>query len=169
MTLRITPAGAVTAATGHTVDDATLAGVVQSLGAYAEAGYAGFAFALSYKQPNGTITSVDLTMTLTVEMPVWTKRDKAKAAEQREWDRFHRALRVHEDGHIAIFRREAATTYAKLLKATPGTINDILAAEQARIQDLSDKYDTKTQNGITQPGAQGTTVITVPASAPATP
>jgi predicted secreted Zn-dependent protease len=117
---------------------------------------------MSFAHANGNITRVDLTMALTIDMPVWSKVGKAKQAEQNEWNRFLRALRVHEDGHITICRAEAPTTYQRLMRATPNNINDVLDRERARIQSLNDAYDTRTDHGRTQQTPHGTTVITLP-------
>jgi predicted secreted Zn-dependent protease len=127
-----------------------------------EAAYAEFDLQMGFAHSNGAITAVDLTMTLTIDMPVWSKAGSARQVEQNEWNRFLRALRTHEDGHIAICRREAPVTYNKLLKATPRTINDVLDKERSRIKRLNDVYDHQTDHGRTQNTPDGNTVITVP-------
>jgi hypothetical protein len=101
-------------------------------------------------------------MRLSIGMPVWTKVAQRPAAERTDWARFLRALRVHEDGHIRIFRAEAPTSYQLLTQSTPDAINDVLAKETARIEALSDAYDHRTDHGQSQQTPHGTTVITVP-------
>jgi hypothetical protein len=162
MTLRILPAGAISPGVHHTFRDATLEDLVDGMDPDEEAGFAEFAFGLSFDHAGGRVTRVDLTMTLTIDMPVWSTVGRRPQAEQDEWARFLRALRVHEDGHIAIFRREAPKTYDKLLTTRPGTIEAVLERERLRIVALSDAYDVRTGHGTTQQTPHGTTVITVP-------
>jgi predicted secreted Zn-dependent protease len=162
MTLRILPAGAIAAGVHRTLTDATLEDLVDTAGADGELARAEFAFALDYDHANGRLTRIDLTVRLTIDMPEWPNSSRRPQAEQDEWDRFLRALRVHEDGHIAIFRREAATTYRTLQRSRPGTINDALAREEERINRLSVAYDHRTGHGRTQQTPHGTTEIQVP-------
>jgi hypothetical protein len=162
MTLRILPAGAISAGVHHTFTDATLADLVDAFDPSEEPALAEFAFSMSFAHAGGRLTNVDLTMRLTIDMPVWSKVGRRPQAEQDEWARFLRALRVHEDGHIAIYRREAPITYERLLESTPGAVEALLETERVRIVGLSDAYDTRTGHGTTQQTPHGTTVITVP-------
>ena len=162
MTLRISPPGEITPTTSNRFREATLADVAASVGARGEVGWARFDFDLDYRTANGLLTRVDLTVRLTIGMPVWAARQRRPQAEQDEWDRFHSALRNHEDGHIAIFRREAPTTYDRLQSATPATINDVLEEERQRILGLSDAYDHRTDHGRSQQTPHGTTEIQLP-------
>jgi predicted secreted Zn-dependent protease len=162
MTLSILPAGAIAPGVHHTFKQRTLADVSSSMSAMSEAAHADFDLQMSYGHANGRITTVDLTMNLSIDMPVWSGLGNARKAEQNEWNRFLRALRAHEDGHITICRREAATTYDRLLRASPRTINDVLDAERARIQRLNNVYDHQTNHGRAQNTPHGNTVITLP-------
>jgi predicted secreted Zn-dependent protease len=163
MPLRFSPSGTVPSSVGRTFTEATLAGVAGNVANHDEAGGAEFEFEMSFDQNrNGLITRVDLVMQLTVELPVWQNRDSRPPPEQREWDRFLRALRVHEDGHLTIFRREAPTAYRRLQRARPQTIHEVLDAETERIQRLSDAYDHQTDHGRRQRTPHGTTVIQAP-------
>jgi hypothetical protein len=161
--LRIVPAGSITAGTSHTFDGGSLRDVVNAMQGLDEVGHADFDLAMSFSTDGGErVTNVDLTMQLTMDMPVWTKAAGRPTGERNEWNRFMRALRHHEDGHITICRREAPTTYQRLTRATASTINDVLDRERARIQALNDAYDTRTGHGTTQNTPDGNTVITVP-------
>jgi predicted secreted Zn-dependent protease len=162
MTLSIQPGGAIAAGVHHTFNEAKLADVSASMATMDEAAYAEFDLQMGFAHSNGTITRVDLTMTLTIDMPVWSKAGSARKPEQDEWNRFLLALRAHEDGHIAICRREAPVAYDKLLKSAPSTINDVLERERARIKRLNDVYDHQTDHGRTQNTAHGNTVIVLP-------
>ena len=172
MTLSILPAGAIAAGVYHTFTDATLSDLVDNADPNEEPGEATFEFGLNFAQVDNRLTTVDLTMRLSIGMPEWPNAVHRPDPEKNEWNRFLRALRVHEDGHIAIFRRESSLTYRRLLAATPATINDVLGTEETRIRGLSDRYDVRTDHGRTQQTPHGNTVITVPAapaSPPATP
>lgn len=162
MTLRVLPAGAIAAGVHHTFDDNTLADVTTSMDQLEEAAAAEFHFNMSYDTAGARVTNVNLTMRVTIDMPVWTRVAQRPQAEQNEWNRFLRALRVHEDGHITIFRHEAPTTYERLVAATPSTINDVLEAERQRIVQLNEVYDNRTDHGRTQQTPHGTTVIVIP-------
>jgi predicted secreted Zn-dependent protease len=162
MSLQIHPTGAITPYVFMRINDRTLAGVASNVTAQDEVGKARFVFGLSYDFANGLLTHVDLTLRLTIGMPVWVHRNSRPKAEQDEWDRFHRALRHHEDGHIAIFRAEAPDAYDHVAHSTPDTIHDVLDQQRARIQALSDAYDARTHHGLTQQTPDGNTVITVP-------
>lgn len=161
MSLVISPTGAIDAGVFATFEHATLEDVVDAMG-NGEAGEASFDFGLNYAHANGSVTSVDLTVTLTILLPVWEPEEEPSRPESNEWNRFLRALRAHEDGHIDIFRREAAVTYRRLLASKPSKIVDKLESERRRIKRLSDAYDTRTGHGTTQQTAHGTTVITIP-------
>jgi predicted secreted Zn-dependent protease len=156
------PATTITPGVFHTFKDATLADLVANLDRNAEAGEARFKFGMKYTPVADRVTNLVLTVSLAIDMPRWPNVAKRPKKEQDEWNRFLKALRFHEDGHIAIFRSEAYTAWNKLQAATPATINQVLADEETRIQALSDAYDVKTDSGMKQTSPHGTTVITVP-------
>jgi len=160
--LVVRPRGTVSASTGHWFRQRTLAAVAQAMGALGEAAHASFGYDMSATPRGDSIASVDLTVRLSMEMPAWAHVRRRPQAEQREWNRFLRALRYHEDGHIAIYRREAETSYQRLLEATPETINDVLQAEIERVQRVNDEYDRTNHHGQRQSSPHGTTVIQVP-------
>jgi predicted secreted Zn-dependent protease len=162
MTLRILPPGAISAGVHHSFSEATLADIVARMGNMAEAALAEFEFNLSFDHANNRLTRVDLTMRLTLDMPEWPNASQRPQPEQDEWNRFLRALRVHEDGHIAIFRSQAPTAFQRVSRARPDTAEAVLERERLRIIGLSDAYDHRTDHGRTQRTPHGTTVITVP-------
>ena len=87
MTLSILPAGAIAAGVHHTFNDSTLADVTSTMGTMDEAAAAEFDLQMGYAHSNGQITKVDLTMTLTIDMPVWSKAGTYKQVEQDECNR----------------------------------------------------------------------------------
>src|SRR5262249_36930789 len=52
----------------------------------------------------GTITSANVTASITTTLPKWTGRAGASASEQKAWDSSMAGLMKHEDGHAAIDR-----------------------------------------------------------------
>jgi predicted secreted Zn-dependent protease len=167
MPLQFRPVGNVPATPTLRLRDATLRDLVRDRGGQ-ELGHATFSITWKGPPPNdaGRFTSLDVTFTLRIEMPVWTRYSSRPEAERHEWDRFYRALLVHERGHIAIFRREAQTTYRRLLAATAATIKNLANQETQRIHRASAAYDRKTDYGRRQKSTHGTTVIVVPPITP---
>jgi predicted secreted Zn-dependent protease len=162
MSVRILPTGTVPAGVHHTFNESSLEDVSLAMNGMDEAAYADFEFELSFSTAGNRVTRVDLIMWLTIDMPVWSRVDRSPQAEQDEWNRFMRALRAHEDGHIAICRREAPKTYRKLTRASAGRINNVLEAERVRIKALNDAYDHRTDHGRSQRTPHGTTEIQLP-------
>jgi hypothetical protein len=162
MSLQFRPKGHVQATPRLRLNDATLRDLAQN-NAGRELGRATFKPTYTHWPATGSFTRLELTFTLTIEMPVWTRYSGRPEAERREWDRFYRALLNHEQGHIVIFRREAETTYQRLLDdATADTIKKLLEQEVQRIVGVSDAYDNKTDHGRKQNSSHGTTIIVVP-------
>jgi predicted secreted Zn-dependent protease len=162
MSLRVLPIGTLPAGVHHTFNESSLADVSLAMDRMDEAAYAEFEFELSFSTAGNRVTRVNLIMWLTLDMPVWSRVDRSPQAEQDEWNRFMCALRAHEDGHIAICRREAPKTHRKLTRASAGRINSVLEEERLRIKALNDAYDHRTDHGRSQRTACGTTAIRVP-------
>ena len=162
MPLQFRPTGTVSPTPTRRLDDATLADLAQNM-AGQELGAATFETNLTWRSSSGgRLTQVDLTVTLGIEMPIWTRYSSRPEVERREWDRFYGVLLEHERGHIAIFRREAQAAYARLLTAAPATVQGLLERETQRIQGVSDQYDRQTDHGRRQNSGHGTTIISVP-------
>ena len=163
MPLHFRPAGTVAATPTLRLHDATLRDLVRNRGGQ-ELGHA--TFNIYWKGPppdaEGRPTRLDVIFALRIEMPVWTRYPRRPEAERREWDRFYLALLEHERGHIAIIRREAQTTYKRLLAATEATIKNVAEQERQRIRRAGAAYDHNTDKGRRQKSKHGTTVIVVP-------
>jgi predicted secreted Zn-dependent protease len=169
MTLRVLPAGAITAGVHHTFNETTLSAVSNSMSQMEEAAKTEFEFEMSFQTAGGRVSNVELAMSITVDMPVWSKVSSRPQAEQTEWNRFLLALRAHEDGHVDICRREAPTAFARVSAARPGNINDVLERERLRIIAVNEAYDRRTDHGRTQNTPHGNTTITIPAAPPPPP
>jgi predicted secreted Zn-dependent protease len=163
MVLTFEPRGDVPATPTLRLDEATLSDLVQNRSGQ-ELGHTRYSITWKGPPPDaaGRLTALDVTFTLRIEMPVWTSYPRRPEAEKREWDRFYRALLWHEQGHIAIIKREAQTTYARLLNATIDTINQVAEQERQRIHRANAAYDSQTDHGRRQTSPHGTTVIVVP-------
>src|SRR5262249_30212729 len=150
----------VTPMLGNVLHQDHLVDVAKAIAKLPEAAKAGWHFEYSYKSTGSTITDVDLTLTLYMKMPEWSKYSSASEKEQMEWDRFLRALRFHEDGHHDLCRREAKTVYDTLSEAkTLKALKSAYDSEIARVQGLSDAYDDSVDHGKTQTSLHGTTII----------
>jgi hypothetical protein len=161
MSFRILPAGEIVAGVSHTFHHETLDEVADAIVALGEAGKAEFGLHLDFDF-RGRQPQVDLTMVLTLAMPVWTQVSGRPREEREEWQRFLRALRVHEEGHFEIFRREGPVAYEEIRRAGERRIKSVRSAEERRIKRLSKAYDLRTDHGLTQMTPHGTTVIQVP-------
>jgi predicted secreted Zn-dependent protease len=163
MALTFEPRGNVPATPGLRLQDATLHDLVRNRSGQ-KLGHTTYSIRWRGPPPDaaGRFASLDVTFTLRIEMPVWTSYPRRPEAEKREWDRFYRALLWHEQGHIAIIKREAQTTYQRLLNATKDTINNVAEQETQRIDRAGVAYDRQTDHGRRQNSPHGTTVIVVP-------
>jgi len=163
MTLTVQPTGAVNAGTSHRLNEATLAEVARRVASIGVGlAHADWSFDWGWQQSAQGVFSVDLTMQLTMEMPVWSRKSSRPLAEQREWDRFLRALRQHEDGHHVICRREVQVMYRAMNGANQTNVQSVHNREGARIDRLNVEYDRSTDHGRRQTGPHGDTVINVP-------
>lgn len=107
----------------------------------------------------GQVTSVDVDVIITVDMPHWVERDHAPHAEQVEWDRFLHALRTHEEGHITKVHEYLQHIDAHMIHHDQAGADQVWRDNLDALQRASDEYDSHTRHGETQG-----TVITIPAS-----
>jgi len=96
------------------------------------------------------VTSVDIKVPITKEMPVWVDRGTASAADQKKWDTFEAALELHEQGHIKIARKGFQGVGESMLDMPASTGKQTFDNGVIRVQGESDDYDTKTNHGATQ-------------------
>jgi predicted secreted Zn-dependent protease len=111
-------------------------------------------------------TSVDVTVTITVDTPKWEGYDKATPEEQKKWDDSLTQLKDHEEGHVEIATAGGTPVGNAVLGATATgsgktpqqSIEDakknLLSAQtvnydkaRAEVQKQSDTYDQRTQHG----------------------
>jgi predicted secreted Zn-dependent protease len=156
---------APTVVTHYDLTAGTLAEVIGIFPAGDEAGRCSWEISYEHDGPNrfGLPQGLRVTAAIRIEMPRWVGRDQASEAERREWDRFYQALLSHERGHEQRTRNEVPRYEARLARTPVADLGTAHQEEIARIQRVSDAYDTATDHGRTPaPG----TVITVPREAP---
>lgn len=96
------------------------------------------------------VADVDVHLDIQVELPRWEADPSADSALTAEWERYLDALRVHEEGHVALIRGlaarlEPAVTAAGCDEARPAgmaILNEIRSANTA--------YDDITESGRLQ-------------------
>lgn len=108
-------------------------------------------------------------LTWTITLPEWKDSGNASAAQQAEWERFLKAVRVHEEGHVAVGDKAFADAKPaaslgpftasdcdakKAMDAAGAALEATIAAEFDRvakaINDAGEKYDKDTGHGATQ-------------------
>jgi predicted secreted Zn-dependent protease len=115
-----------------------------------------------------SIVRVTVTLTSTVTLPEWTPPPDVDSSLVAEWERYRRALAVHERGHRAL-------TYAgagRILRAIEGIGDQSCAFIGASVRAVADpllaslrsedaRYDLETRHGATQGAAWrlGTSVL----------
>jgi hypothetical protein len=102
---------------------------------------------------------------MVVTLPKWTKFAKARAADKKEWARFIKRTRIHEQGHVKRTRDYMSNKIpAKWKKARASASLSSRAAQaklerevarlgakiEAKLKQISDAYDKSTGHGATQ-------------------
>lgn len=106
-------------------------------------------------------TSVDVSLTGTIELPRWVPPHNASNVLVQKWNRYLAALRIHENGHYAhgASAAQEMETLAKSLhgfgdcRAMVSEFNDRAHAIIRKYNLLDAAYDRETDHGRTQ-GAQ---------------
>jgi predicted secreted Zn-dependent protease len=106
----------------------------------------------------GALSQAKLKLIMVVHLPNWEARAQAPQALRAAWDSFSAALRVHEEGHVAIATRHAAALRhqfeaMKPTAACPDLMDEatalVRATDAAMMKEQLD-YDAKTNHGGTQ-------------------
>lgn len=103
------------------------------------------------------VEDLSVRLRLEVTLPEWTDAPAASHDLRQRWNRYIRALRIHEDGHV----RRARQGGRMLMEALAGLeapdcerLNDLVRREaermMGRIRDLQRDYDRDTGHGRTQ-------------------
>lgn len=92
-----------------------------------------------------------------VELPEWTGFANASEAEKKEWARFIKATRDHEQGHVDRVKKQMEAlpeAQKKASAATKSALQQQLTKKTgevgSKLKQISDKYDADTGHGATQ-------------------
>lgn len=96
------------------------------------------------------VDSIAIVSKPTIAFPNWSLASKLKGQEKKNWDAMIKALRKHEDGHVAIFDADARAFKAAREKEggfPKKEIDKVMAEFFGDSQKNQDKYDTRTGHG----------------------
>jgi predicted secreted Zn-dependent protease len=102
-------------------------------------------------------TRVTVTLTSTVTLPVWTPPPDVDSALVRQWERYRRALAIHERGHRAITYAGAGRVVRAIRRVSDHSCRFVRDAVRllverllAEIRSEDERYDAETRHGATQ-------------------
>ena len=106
----------------------------------------------------GAIEGGVLNLDLVVTLPRWPEHDRANRELQQNWDQFIAAVKVHEEGHVAIAQKHAKSGKPAFeeLKPRPScsemadSIRALSEQLGKRALDEELQYDESTQHGVLQ-------------------
>jgi predicted secreted Zn-dependent protease len=105
-----------------------------------------------------TLGNVGVAIRISLTLPDWNGQDLASDEMKAAWDRFHAAVRKHEEGHRNIALK-AAGEVLKKLQSLSGYSNcfdlDGVANYEGKLilskyQKIQSEFDMQTENGLTQ-------------------
>jgi hypothetical protein len=110
-----------------------------------EAGLLEFDFNVSTTGDPATNATLKVKQMMT--LPKWVEREKQCPAVQKAWDDFASALRQHEDGHVAIDKKEFASAHTRFVRKNGTAVKTESDQLRADVLQAQDDYDTKTDHG----------------------
>jgi predicted secreted Zn-dependent protease len=96
------------------------------------------------------VVEATFSLMLERELPEWTNvKDVGKKCPcwKAEWDRFDKAIKIHEQQHVNIYKKLLAGLHAKCIGKTETEAGNIIDAVMADVEVKQAEFDTKTQNG----------------------
>ncbi len=110
-----------------------------------------FTFTARHRPQGDPIERIDVTVTLGIQLPRWTRYGAADDAHKQEWDRMLEALSRHEDEHLRIFT-ETAESFAATVPniSTPmdrAGVTRLMREFQDEAQRAMDSFDRRTDHG----------------------
>lgn len=98
---------------------------------------------------------------ISVELPQWQNFKTASDADKKEWARFIKSLRIHEQGHVDRVRKfmnkdmpaEWKSARAPTVKAVKRRLRQLGGLVKERLKQISKKYDSDTSHGTTKGAA----------------
>jgi predicted secreted Zn-dependent protease len=97
-----------------------------------------------------TLAKAVVTLTVDVHFPRWTHPKAASAAVAAAWNRYAKALAVHESGHANYARARYPFVLRAIRRATCRTADAAAQAQLALIRKHDVAYDASTNHGATQ-------------------
>lgn len=133
----------------YSVKGATLEEVSDAISGREEAGKVDWK--PSYKcaeGDDGKLSSCTVTVPITMELPKWSPPSGASAAVKKEWERFEKCLRAHEDGHVDLVKEAFEGLAEKMLEGSKADAAKTFKQACDDLQKASDKYDADTDHGM---------------------
>jgi predicted secreted Zn-dependent protease len=133
----------------YEVHGTTLADVHAEISALPEAGSCDWS-ASSYDASwgdDGKVAEVTAVVRITVQMPAWVEEGQAPQEAQDEWQRFWRALRDHEQGHIDIVHARIAGVDERMIGEDEAGARRVWDAAFDEINAASKAYDDGNHHG----------------------
>ncbi len=134
--------------TTYDVTGANLDEVGQALGTD-EWGRCTWNVTYTFETTGTRVTKVDVTLSLTINMPRWTGDGYANAspAARAEWQRMTTALQGHEDHHAAIARTWAPRFKQNMLGQTTAGMRSQYTSTLAAMETEESNYDSTSNHG----------------------
>lgn len=112
-----------------------------------EPGSASFDIAASTE--GDPISKATVTVTQEVHLPKWVERDRQCVAVQTAWDNFYNALKLHEDGHLAINGEKFAKAHTRYKGKSSAATQTVTDEIKKAAKTAGDEFDDKTKHGVT--------------------
>jgi hypothetical protein len=132
----------------------TIKKALAELNGRANADWATFAGTLkgevSFSKATGQALSVQLEVSYEINMPSWPAYPRQSTQVKTSWDNMYKALEKHEEGHLALFQKDAGMLRKKLegLGAKQARdVKKIIDDANTEAQKQQDAYDDRTNHG----------------------
>ena len=125
----------------------TLEGTASVIARMSEAATCEWLPRYEYETDGERISKITVTVAVQVLMPRWVEYAVATSLERAEWDRFCRALRAHEHGHINLVVDHLHRIDERMLGLAPDVAKRLWDGALATLADASAEFDRTTDNG----------------------
>jgi predicted secreted Zn-dependent protease len=103
-----------------------------------------------YGSTTCNLAKATVTLTIDVHFPRWTHPQAASAEVAADWNRYAKALALHESGHANYARARYPFVLRAIRRATCRTADAAAQAQLALIRTHDVAYDASTNHGATQ-------------------
>jgi peptidoglycan hydrolase-like protein with peptidoglycan-binding domain len=132
----------------------TIAGVGQELeihmNIHGEAAHVEMTPVQDLRTLDDKVFKAELKFNLKRELPKWTNANQIGQkcpCWKKEWDRFEKAIKIHEQTHVNIYKKFLAGLHSKCIGLTLDEAEKVIKKAVAKVEDLQDLFDTKTDHG----------------------